>query len=171
MKFIIKITCLLFYLPVFGQLNDSIIILPNYGINDIELLKSEPKDVKDFNGFVYSKSEYKTIRCGNNGGKKSKFTYYFNNNSGIKFTFKQNEIIKLIPIWSKFSLVSIEINKPLKSSDNLKVGYSLKEDVIAIYGEMPKNWQNENYYYYSEKGISFDFDKNNILKKIAIFKI
>jgi hypothetical protein len=51
------------------------------------------------------------------------------------------------------------------------IGKSNREDVIKKYGPLPENWNHENYIYFNDKGIAFDFDEKKILTQIKIFKI
>ncbi len=171
MKLYLIIFILLTSLSSLSQTNDKIFIYPNQGIDNIELFKSKPADVEKFKGTIYCKSIYLTIRCGNSGGKRAKFTTYFNDSTGIYFVFRQREKSRILPIWTKIKLSYIEITKAINSSDNIVVGKSSKEDVLNYYGPLPKDWNHDSYIYFNDKGIGFEFNEENIVTKIKIFRI
>ena len=155
----------------FCQTHAPVKIIPNIGVDNIELLVSKPADVMEFRGERLNKSIYLSIRCGNSGGKRTKFTTYYSKGLGIQFIFEQRELSRWVPLWTSKKLIRITINKPLPSSDNLKVGQSKKKDVLEVYGPMPDRWQHEGYIYFNELGIAFDFDEQEVITEIEIYKI
>lgn len=154
-----------------NQRNRAIIIHPNSGIDDITLLKSKPKDVLLFKGAAYEKTTYRTARCGNVVGVKAKLTTYHNDSLGLQFGFYQRVKSGIFPIWTKPKLVHIRISKAITLSDGLKVGLSTKEDVLKVYGPLPKDWDSEGFIIFHEKGIGFEFNENTVLNGVKIFPV
>ena len=160
----------------FAQTSKEIIILPNIGIDDIEIGQTKIEDLSTFRGELVRTKTHTTIRCGTGRKRKergfrARFTNRISEDLGIVFTFTEKELHRRKELWSIPELTSITIAGSIRTYDGISVGSSTKNDVLAVYGPLPNGWDHEAYIYFNEQGIAFDFNENGTLTRIKVFKI
>lgn len=152
-----------------GQI-DTLRIVGGKGFNNFVIGKSTPKKIKNFRNVKFKEWNALGIACRGGGGTlRFRSTKLQNDSLGLTFKFETFHVKAPLHYFCRKKLTKITITKSTIPTDHLVIDKSNRQDVSNIYGPPPPSG-NPGYTYYSDKGVAFSFDENEIVVVIHLFE-
>ena len=159
--------CFVFFLSA----QDTIIIKPGVGIDDIKIgSKSIFKVERTFH--ILPNSRGRAIYCGTGKSSQAKSAWLVDTVNGTWFFYKGRIVNRrfLLPSTRRLKEIWIQSGSTARLENGLELNKSTIYDVLGIYGDEIPETGNCTFLKYDERGISFTFTDEGILKRVVIFE-
>ncbi len=154
--------------------NDSILILPKIGIDDISFYAKDNVESFHYKHVIFIVDSGQSVSDATNGAYFKNWTRFKNDTMGLSFTFStpynvNPNLVKEQP--KTLTEISIWNNQTAHFDNGIKIGTSTYQEVVSEFGQLPADWHNNFFIEYPIKGIKFSFDSNRILQGVNLKKI
>ena len=154
--------------------NDSIIILPKVGIDNISFYAKENVESFQYKHVIFIVDSGQSVSDATDGAYFKNWTKFKNDLIGLSFTFStphnvNPNLVKEQP--KTLTEINIWNNPSAHFANGIKIGTSTYQDVVNAFGQLPADWHNNNFIEYPTKGINFSFDSNRVLQGVNLKKI